>query len=362
MFRSFLMAMMVLTGLAAQQSLALSEPFPASPAGTLFASDEILRIEVQAPLKELFDKWKHNQNKEPVTGEISYFDAKGKKVTLTAKFRVKGNSTASMCELKKIEVKFKKRTTRGTLFDGVKSVDLNTHCRAQADKQGYLYNVHREVVLYRIAKLLKIPTYQSRAVLAQYRDTGMVDEDRAEKPFQAAFVEDKADILNRLNAREVKDYDADEFEETKPAPADSKALYVLHEVEKHPQIDLEDFERIALFYILTQNFDMDFPTETINFLPMARSSLWNLKMIALSPDKWVPLTHDFNSASAMSEADVSLTKYEFGWADKSTNERIRKIFRDNKTAIYKLVDTLGNDQYGKNIMKKTFDRFFEGGL
>ncbi|MNL69006.1 hypothetical protein D3C87_1938100 [compost metagenome] len=62
------------------------------------------------------------------------------------------------------------------------------------------------------------------------------------------------------------------------------------------------------------------------------------------------------------DAYVTLTKYEFGWADKAGNKRIRKIFRDKKTEIYKLVDTLGNDQVGKKMMKKTFDRFFKGGL
>jgi len=345
-----------LVTLVTAQSFALSEPFPAYPAGTLFSSDEVLNIEVTGPLKELFDNYSEEQeNSEDrlkLKGDVSYTDKAGKKITIPVKFRVKGHSTTN-CEFKKVELIFKKDGNPGTLFAGMKTLDLNTHCELDEVK-----NTHREALIYRFAKVLKVPTFQARPLLVRYHETGFKKVDNATKPFGALFVEDKGDLLRRLNVKEVKFYREDGFDpDVNPAPTDGKELYVLESMDrgKHPQIDPEDMERLHLFNAMIGNSDFMYPSGS-----EASSGLWNIKLIAMDANHWVPLTHDFNLSETMEYASEQMPPYAYEFVDTAANLRIRKSFLSKKDEILGLVKTLKDDKKGQEIFNTTLKIFFGG--
>ena len=351
MIRGFLFTLVAFVGLAVSSAMALSKPFPPSDASSVFGNDEVLPIQISAPLSEIF-KSNNPHNKAKVFGTLIYIDQNKKSVAVPAQFRVKGYSSAMRCPFKKLELKFKKKDTVGTLFEGIGSIDLNTHCDGALSSDYPDMHAHREAVLYKMAQALEIPTYQVRKVLVQYRQTGLM-EDRVESPFEAVFVEDKGDLLKRISAKEVKDFDADGAGAPEKFP---NVLFALNGVESHKQIDLEDFAMITIFNEMIGNCDWHYPSVKDT------QSLWNIKVLEVSKNHWVPLTHDFNVADATSGVVFCEPMSERRLVDEPTSQRLRQIFKNKKSEIYNLIESLGRDAMGKIAMKKIIDSFYERGL
>jgi hypothetical protein len=337
----------VLGSLLSLQAFAKSGPFPPSPHGTLFAGDSTLNIEIKAPLKKLFNDFELTQKKSErlrVSGTVSYRNDQGQEVTVPAIFKVKGNSSTE-CAFKKVELKFKKEDTVGTLFAGMKSVDLNTHCnRRHTDEVDY--NNHREGVLYKIAKLLQVPTYQVRLARAKYVETGL-PESNGEQIFQAIFVEDLGDFLHRLNAQEIKTESLERL-----------SAYA------HKEIDNEDIKRLRVFNEMIGNEDYVYPGQFMESEkgPQVTEGeiLWNLKVIAVDAKHWVPLTHDFNLAIILQMNQFyGVDYYREMLDDEKIVRRIRQEYKARAPQIYKLIQAnLHNDPEGSEAMIKALKSYF----
>jgi hypothetical protein len=337
----------VMIGLAATASYGLSEPFPGSPNGTVFADEDILNVELDAPLKELFDKNETNKTDEKVyvQGKLSYFSDQNAKITLPVRLRVKGHSTVAFCPFKKMEIKFKGVDASATIFKNMKSIDLNTHCAEinELDEyeqhfNGSYYN-HREVVAYKMAKVLQVPTFQVRALSIRYKNTGL-KVDQAQLPYQAFFVEDTGDFLKRIHAREIK------LEKLAAAPPlDMRTL---------PKISHDDLYRAILFNSLIQNSDWDFPRG------FDGRDLWNMKLIEIQPGKWIPLIYDFSLAPVVTLDRSSLPDVSYYLSvDQNTRMTILVGFKEKRAELYALLETLKNDEPAYKALKKCLDDFFE---
>lgn len=348
-------------GLAAQNGFALSEPLPPPPTGTLFASDRTIEIEIEAPLAELFynhDFAAHEDVKNSVMGTLSYV-VEGRRVSIPAKFKVKGNSTANACEFKKVELKFKDKDTVNTLFSTIKSIDLNTHCQEKPDREdpySASYFNHREAVLYKMAQTLGLATYETRPVFVRYKNTGTL-ADNPHKMYQAFFVEDKSDFLSRLNAQEFMGrQDRNYAKDKKKDSSKADAQYIIDDIRTHSEIDLEDLYRILLFNVLIQNNDWGLP-----FNEGPQTSLWNVKIISMTPGRWIPVTQDFGLA-----APVTGTPYPhqiidgYKLADDETIRRIENTFVEKRAELYEMLKLLSNDPEGQQFLKQCLDQFFEG--
>lgn len=334
-----------LIGLAATASYGLSEPFPTSPAGTLFADDEILNVELDAPLKDLFAKTDANTTEDKVftQGTLSYF-SQNKKVSVPVRLRVKGKSTADICPFKKLEIKFKDADTTNTLFANMKSVDLNTHCaepgELDEDLQHFntsFYN-HREVAIYKMAETLKVPTYQSRALHIRYKNTALkVDE--AKHAYQAFFLEDNGDLLKRIQAREIKPNDF-----SKNAKIDTSTQL---------EVISEDLFRASLFNLLIRNPDWDFPCGDGN-------RFHNLKIIETQSGNWVPLVYDFNLSPIVTteESYPMVSTCQFKLSDER-KLAITESFKEKRAELYALLETLKNDKPAYEVLQICLDKFFE---
>lgn len=351
-------------GLFALSAYALSEPLPAPPAGSVFSFKTTLEIQVEAPLAELFKAYDNadlDAQKPSVKGSISYFDShSGRTVKIPAKFQVKGYSSANECEFKKLELKFKKEDTVQTVFENLKSIDLNTHCseKVTADNPySQSFFNHREVVIYKMAKLLGLATYEVRPLLVKFKNTG-TPADKSAKKYQAFFVEDKSAFLRRLNAQEFMGKNDRSYGKLAKKPQDPKddAKYFIHDIRQHREVDLEDLYRLLLFNVLIQNTDWGLPLNE-----GVHSYLWNVKVIALSPDRWVPLTHDFNFSGAVTGAHSNpqfIDSYKL--ADEPTIARIEASFFAKRAELYQMIDLLSNDPPGQQYLKKCLDEFFAG--
>lgn len=346
MLRFISLLTMIQIGLAGTASYGLSEPFPPSPQGSVFAEEAVLNVELDAPLDDLFTKNDANTTDEKVfvQGQLSYF-TQNQKITVPVRVRVKGHSTVTFCPFKKLELKFIENKTAATIFAGMKSIDLNTHCAEINELDVYeqhfnsSFHNHREVVIYKMAKTLRVPTFQARAVFIKYINTGL-NVDSAKLPYQAFFLEDTGDFLKRLNAREVK---ATDFSRAGQLDASTQ-----------PEFANDDLFRATLFNDLIRNSDWGFPCGDFD------NRFWNLKVIETQKGKWVPLVYDFNLSPIVTNEHSYPTTKECNL--KVSGEQklaIIKSFKEKRAELYTLLETLKNDKPAYDHLKIILDYFFE---
>lgn len=111
-----------------------------------------------------------------------------------------------------------------------------------------------------------------------------------------------------------------------------------------------------LFNVLIQNNDWGLP-----FNEGPQTSLWNVKIISMTPGRWIPVTQDFGLA-----APVTGTPYPhqiidgYKLADDETIRRIENTFVEKRAELYEMLNLLSNDPEGQQFLKQCLDQFFEG--
>ncbi|MNK89232.1 hypothetical protein D3C87_1092350 [compost metagenome] len=243
-----------------------------------------------------------------------------------------------------MEIKFKDADTAETLFANMKSVDLNTHCAEPGELDEYMqhfsnsfYN-HREVAIYKLAKVLNVPTYQVRALHIRYKNTAL-KVDTAKQAYQAFFLEDLGDLKKRIQAREI---DPTDF--SKDGQVD---------MSTQPELVVEDLYRATVFNNLIRNPDWDFPCGE-------GGRIWNLKVLETHPRNWVPLIYDFNLSPIVTLEEnypmVSTCMLPL------TDERktfITESFKEKRAELYAVLETLKEDKSAYEILQICLDKFFE---
>lgn len=355
--------------LSTKREPAVSQPFAPMKAGDLFADDEPLHFELEAPLKEFLAKVQSTpfpQNKEiKTTGILSYINEQQQKVELPVEIQVKGFSTLMMCEFPKLELKIKSKNLTGSLFDSIKTVDLHTHCQEEEKAAGYpflkasFYN-HREALLYKMAEVLQIPTFKARPVFIRYKNPQYSFMEN--KEYRAFFLEDMGSFRKRLNAQEVKGV-GDIMKDLTLAKDPSKAsLYRFSDVKSASQVDPEDAARIALFQAMVGNGDWFLKVHPEHYRNQDRSdksNLWNVKIVELPDKKWVLFPQDFSlSGILIGATHMILDAPNWGVVPKETQDRLRQVFVGKKSEIYDLLKTLQEDPEGSEQMRKALDNFY----
>lgn len=371
MFRPFLLslAFLGLQLIAASPAQAVSPPFPEPPAGSVFASSELLKIELDAPLASLFANRVgadfSQYKKATVPGRLRYRDESGKAVEVGVTVSMKGFSSLMMCNFPKLELKIEAASAQTTIFSNMRSLDLNTHCDYKdAGMRSRAANyVHREEMLYQFAKVLEIPTYESRPLMVSYLNSGILGfDERVSQP--AFFIEDMGALEKRLNAREIKsvsDYMKDAVVAKKPSKA---ADYKFDNVQDAIQADPEDTARIALFENLLGNGDWFISTKAKHFRHEdGEDRLWNIKVLEMADGKWVQFPQDFNLAFILSgDYYAGLNSDElpqyYGLISPAAFSRIEKNFLSKKSQLLRLTEKLSLDPEGQKLLQNVLNQFF----
>ena len=167
----------------------------------LFASDEIIDVEIEAPFGILT---KERPNEEEVAGKFRYTADDGSLVEFEVAVRTRGRlrRTKKVCQFPPLRLNFKKSEVKGSLFDKQDRLKVVTHCRKQPR---YEQAVISEYLAYRIFNLLSDASYRVRLLRATYTYT---NEEREVQSY-AILIEDKDRIGKRLNAKTVQIDDPD---------------------------------------------------------------------------------------------------------------------------------------------------------
>jgi len=173
----------------------------------LFASDEIIDVEIEAPFGFLTSE---RPDDEEMAGKFRYTADDGSLVEFDVAVRTRGRlrRTKEVCQFPPLRLNFKKSEVKGSLFDKQNRLKIVTHCRKHAR---YEQAVISEYLAYRIFNLLSDTSYRVRLMRATYTYT---DDEEQQVQSYAFLIEHKDRIGKRLNAKtiQIDDPDTEEIE------------------------------------------------------------------------------------------------------------------------------------------------------
>lgn len=162
----------------------------------LFASHDILDVEIDGPFAMLADE---RPNEEESAGKFRYSAEDGTLVEFDVAVRTRGRLRRGKetCTFPPLRLNFKKSQTKDTLFDKQDKVKLVTHCRNKARR--YEQAVIAEYLTYRLFGLLTDRSFNVRLLRVNYVPT---DKGRDMDSY-AILIESKDRLQKRLDAKPV---------------------------------------------------------------------------------------------------------------------------------------------------------------
>lgn len=188
-------------------------PAHAEPTKPLFASDQPIRITIQAPINSLM---RDRAYSGAVAGTLT--DPSGMK--LPASFELRGitRRTEEVCDFAPLRVMFTASPPAGSLFAGQKRLKLVTHCKNSAGFQQILL---LEYAAYRMYNLLTPLSMRVRLATIDYVDAN----GRPIVSRSGFFLEDPDDIAKRNNLKELRAGERVPIAWLSPADAARYALF-----------------------------------------------------------------------------------------------------------------------------------------
>jgi len=162
----------------------------------LFASDEIIDVEIEAPFGFLTNE---RPDDEEVAGKFRYTADDGSLIEFDVAVRTRGRlrRTEEVCQFPPLRLNFKKSEVKGSLFDKQNRLKLVTHCNKS---QRYEQALISEYLAYRIFNLLTDVSFRVRLARVTYTYTDL----DLQLPRFAIFIEHKDRIKKRLGAKTIK--------------------------------------------------------------------------------------------------------------------------------------------------------------
>ncbi len=147
----------------------------------LFASDEVLDIELRGPLQETIRDTRQRADHAFVLNVAGQ--------SLDVDVRVRGNSRVRVCRFPPLRLDFSASQSDGTVFAGEEELKLVTHCK---DSRTYEQNTLEEYAAYRIFALVSDIGFRVRLLRIRYVDT---NKPNAEPVWRYGFVIESEDAL-----------------------------------------------------------------------------------------------------------------------------------------------------------------------
>ena len=158
----------------------------------LFDADESLNIVLEFPLKTVL---KEAADRPVVDGTAHYVNAEGETVSLPVQVSTRGRSRLEACKFPPLSLTVKKKSAKGTVFEGQKKLKIVTHCRNNSIFKSY---VQQEYGIYRAFNVLTDISFRVRPLNVTYRDT---ENESAEIQEPAFFIERIGEIAERTQLK-----------------------------------------------------------------------------------------------------------------------------------------------------------------
>jgi hypothetical protein len=199
-------------------SLILASGAAADP---LFASDEVLSIELEGPFRDIIRDRDPDPAERP--GVLRYTTAAGV-TTFDAMLAPRGKSrrTKERCQFPPLSVNLKKSDLVGTLFENQDRLKLVTHCRTMTSKPDSDADyVWLEYLAYRIFNEITPASFRARPLEITYIEAG---SDKR-YPHPGFFIEHKARFASRLGLNEAEIERGIENDQLDPVPTQVAEIF-----------------------------------------------------------------------------------------------------------------------------------------
>ncbi|MGE5406402.1 MAG: hypothetical protein ACM3NR_01715 [Methanosarcina sp.] len=157
---------------------------------TLFVSDDIFDIELRTDFTEI--QRSRTNTPHPVDGELIYHTSSGDEIRMQVKVGPRGNFRMNPvnCNFPPLQLNFKKKKTKNTVFENQDKLKLVTPCKFDSD-------VIEEYLIYKMYNQVTDMSLRVRLVKMLYFDTG-----KNKKLFEkySFFIEDESMAAFRNNA------------------------------------------------------------------------------------------------------------------------------------------------------------------
>lgn len=261
--------------LALTFALACATPpaFAQGEATPLFASNEILELTLDGPIREIVARGEKSTDPHPAT-----LSAAGESHAIQLSARGNSRRLKELCRFPPLRVRFEAKPDEASLFHRQGSIKLVTHCR---DSDSAEQTMLREYAAYRLYNVLTPESFRVRLARVSYRDGESEYVRRL-----AFFIEDGDDTARRLGLKEL------DVGDTPLA-----------------QVDREDAARYALFQYMIGNTDWAMvlgPTKT--------DCCHNSRLFGASQEArsaLVPVPYDFDN-SGLVDAGYAVPNPELG--------------------------------------------------
>lgn len=165
----------------------------ASPgaAAPLFAADDVLELELRAPLRSVFAERRGERHFHPA--RLLYGEADGRQVELEVEVKLRGEpgDQQELCTFPPLEVRLPREQVAGTVFAGQHVLGLVTHCRSAG---AYEQRTLLRYLVHRTLELLTDLSFRARLLRIEYHDT---DELRPQLTRYAFVTESHAALAAR---------------------------------------------------------------------------------------------------------------------------------------------------------------------
>lgn len=177
--------------------LALADDASAAKEHPLFQRDTVLKAVLTAPITQTYAQ-RHQDVRIYFPGQWTYVDADSMTQRLDVSIRTRGNFRREYCDLPPLQLNFKKKQVKGTLFAGQNKLKIVSPCQNTPRYQQY---VVLEYLAYRTLEILTDHSFKTRLLRLSY-----VDSDEKIEPWTATVfvIEDDADMAKRLGLQRLR--------------------------------------------------------------------------------------------------------------------------------------------------------------
>lgn len=177
--------------------LALTATPIAAQDNPLFQDDPILKAVLTAPISQTYAQ-RSQDLRIYFPGQWTFINNEGETQRLDVSIRTRGRFRREFCNLPPLQLNFKKKQVRGTLFAGQDKLKLVAPCKDDSRYQQY---VVLEYLAYRTFEIVSEYSFKTRLVRLSY-----VDRDERLEPWtDVTFViEDEGDMAARLGLDRIR--------------------------------------------------------------------------------------------------------------------------------------------------------------
>ena len=278
----------------------------------LFSSQQPLSIRLDVSLNKI-RKDTDDSTYLPIV--VHYKTPEGQWDSIPSSVRTRGHFRKKHCFFPPLRIKFKKKDTDGTVFEGTKSLKLVMPCQSVQTSNDLIL---KEFLCYQLYEAASPYVFSTRLVDITLNDQG---KNIKTHQLQGIFIEDDDAAAKRYNAKVIE-------------PA------------KFDPLRFQDTSSLRLDFFQYMIANTDFSTQFLH----------NIKAIQTTNGHFMPIAYDFDMSGVV---NAPYATYDEKLGIKSVRERIYKGYcRDEKVAQAVREDYINREQSIIAVID-TFDKFFE---